>query len=326
MQKTRWGILSTGSIANRFAMDIRHATNAQLVAVGSRTFEAAQAFASKHAIPSAHGSYEALVADPNLDAIYVATPHNFHCENALLALNAGKHVLVEKPFCVNAPEADRMIAAARANKRFLMEAMWTRFLPPMAELRRLISAGELGDLKLVQADLGFKATFNPQGRLFNPHLAGGALLDLGIYPVSFACMLLGIPTRVRSHAMFGSTGVDEQFGAMFEYPGKLAVLTGTLLAATPAEASVIGSAGRIRVHAKFYRPSQISIWRGNDFAATREFDYPEAGFQYQIEHASACIQRGQLDSDIMPLAESRAILGVMDGMRADWGLRYPFEP
>ncbi len=318
--KIRWGILSTGHIANKFADDAKHAGNAVVTTVGSRNLETAQAFAAKHGIGTAHGSYEALVNDPNVDAIYIATPHNFHCKNAELALAAGKHVLSEKPFVTGAAEMTRVITAARASKRFAMEAMWTRFIPSMVALRAVLAEGLLGEVHGVQADLGFRAKFNPLGRLFNPDLAGGALLDLGIYPLSFAFMVLGTPSSVAASATLGSTGVDEQFSAVLQYAsGAQASIYGSLRARSPQGAWVLGSKARLEVHPRFYGSTRLSLHDDNSTLWTRDYPMIGGGFEYQIMHASARILGGHLESDIMPLDESLAIHRVMDEIRRKSG-------
>ncbi len=197
--KLHWGILGTGGIAHAFAADLVHTDTGEIVAVGSRSQEGADRFGEQYGIGRRHGSYEALAADPDVDAIYVATPHPFHHENTLLALGAGKHVLVEKAFTMNAAQALELVAAARARGLFLMEAMWTRFLPHVVEIRRLLAEGALGRVVTVMADHGQWFAFDPSSRLFAPELGGGALLDLGVYPVSFASMVLGTPTRIEAH-------------------------------------------------------------------------------------------------------------------------------
>ena len=255
--KIRWGILSTGKIAQSFVQGLRHLPDAEVAAVGSRTEEAAARFADRFGIPRRHGSYAALAEDPDVDAIYVATPHNLHAENTLLCLEAGKAVLCEKPFALNAAQAERMISAARAKNIFLMEAMWTRFLPAAIELKRLLSEGAVGEPRMMEASFGFPAPFNPAGRLFNPELGGGALLDLGIYPLSMAYFLFGKPCRMAGMADLGKTGVDERAGIVLGFPrGQIAVLHFSLVADLPTDLTVMGSEGRIRAHAPIFRPDK----------------------------------------------------------------------
>ncbi|MEC9381026.1 MAG: Gfo/Idh/MocA family oxidoreductase, partial [Candidatus Latescibacterota bacterium] len=223
----RWGILGTGNIAKQFARGLTSVEDARLVAVGSRAPETAAAFGDEFEVPHRHATYEALAADDEVDAIYVSTPHPFHKDNSILCLTSGKAVLCEKPFTVNAAEAAAVIDVARAENRFLMEAMWTRFVPAVVRLRQLLAEGAIGDVRMVQADFGFRAGVNPEGRLFNLDLGGGALLDVGIYSLSFAAMILGAsPDQVVSAANLGSTGVDEQSAFLLRYEGgELAVLS-----------------------------------------------------------------------------------------------------
>ena len=216
----RWGILATGSIAHKFATGIAALDDAEIVAVGSRSREGADKFADEFDIPDRHDSYEALAADPDVDAIYIATPHSLHKENMLTCLAAGKAVLCEKPFAINAREAREAIDFARERGIFLMEAMWTRYIPLMVEVRRMVADGMIGDLRMITGDFGYRAGFNAERRTFNPALGGGALLDVGIYPLSLASMLLGKPQRIASMAELGETGVDEQSAMILGYLGR----------------------------------------------------------------------------------------------------------
>ena len=322
MDTIRWGIMGTGRIANKFAQDIAFAHNARAVAVGSRRLETAQAFGRRHSIGTVHGSYEALVADPTVDAIYVGTPHPWHCEHTLLALGAGKHVVCEKSFAMNAREAARMVHAAREKKRFLMEGMWTRFLPAIGKLRELVSSGIIGTLHVLQVDLGVLAPFDPNNRLYDKVVGGGALLDLGIYPISFAFMLFGTPIRTTGYAQLGRTDVDEQHAILMDYgQGRHAQLTGTFLADAPGVANLLGSTGRIIVQPRFHHPHALTVVTGGhreEIAAS----FTGGGFQFQITHASERIAQGALESEIMPLDETLAIMQCMDDLRAQWGLRY----
>ncbi|MDA1192670.1 MAG: Gfo/Idh/MocA family oxidoreductase, partial [Candidatus Poribacteria bacterium] len=235
MDTIRWGILGTGNIAKQFARGLTALDDAKLVAVGSRTQESADKFADQFDAPRRHASYEALVNDPNVDAIYVATPHPFHCENTLLCIDAGKAVLCEKPFAINDAEAKRMIDAARSKGIFLMEAMWSRFFPLMVDVRRRIAEGEIGNVRMMTADFGFRVgTVNPKSRLFDPALGGGALLDVGVYPVSLASMVFGNATRIATLANLGETGVDEEAGIVLGYEGgQIAALHTAVRVTTP---------------------------------------------------------------------------------------------
>ncbi|MHB8059918.1 MAG: Gfo/Idh/MocA family protein, partial [Gaiellaceae bacterium] len=255
----RWGLIGTGWIADSFAADLAFTDSGRAVAVGSRRIETANLFADRFEIPNRHGSYEALVADPEVDVVYVATPHPLHHPNTLLALNAGKPVLVEKPFTMNAAEAREIVRVARENGLFAMEAMWTRFLPHVAIIRDWLARGVLGDIVTVTADHGQWFAEDPGFRLFAPELGGGALLDLGVYPVSFASMVLGTPSRIVSVIDAAFTGVDAQTSMLFGYDSDAqAVLTCTLRAKSPTRAAIVGSDARIEVEGAFYAPAAVT--------------------------------------------------------------------
>jgi predicted dehydrogenase len=322
----RWGIIGAGSIAKSLVKGVNAAEGHTMAAVGSRGQEKADAFADEFRIPNRHGSYEALVADPYVDVVYVATPHPFHREHALLALNAGKPVLCEKPFTINAFELEEVVATAREKKLFLMEAMWTRFFPLMARVRELVRDGAIGEVRMVQADFGFRTGFNPEGRLFNPALGGGALLDVGVYTISFASMLLGEPQRITGLATLGETGVDEQSAMLFQYGGgELAILSTAVRTNTPHQATIIGTEGRIAIHPEFWKPQVMTLIRSGQADEEIRIPADEAGFRYEVEEVGHCIRAGKLESDIMPLEESVAIMRTMDELRRQWGLKYPME-
>lgn len=319
MTTIRWGILSTGGIAHKMADAVRQVEGAELLAVGSRTQGSADAFGAKYGIPRRYPTYEALAADPDLDVIYVATPHPWHMSNSILALEHGKAVICEKPLTMNAAEARAMIDAARANQRFLMEAMWTRFMPSVTKVRELIAEGVIGEPRLVKIDLGFRAEYDFTSRLFAPELGGGALLDVGIYPVSFVSMILGTPARVHAVANMAPTGVDETFSAVMHFGGgAMATVTGSLRLATPLEADICGTEGRIRLHRKFYGGDSLSVIRGDDPPQTITVPTAANGFVYEVEEVNRCLRAGWLESPIMPLAESLAIMGTLDSIKASW--------
>ncbi len=322
----RWGILGPGSIANRFAEGAHALPDARLIAVGSRDRSRADAFADKYGIPNRHGSYESLVQDPDVDVIYVATPHNFHHEHSLLALNAGKPILCEKPFTINEGEARDVMELARAKRLFAMEAMWTRFFPAMYRVRELLSQGAIGNPKIVYADFGFRGKFDPKGRLFNPDLSGGALLDVGVYTVSFASMVLGEPARIAGLAALGETGVDEQAGMVFGYAnGAQAVLSTSIRANTPHSAAIVGEEGTITIHPSWWKPDRLTVSSSDQADEEVHLPYESTGFNYEAAEVARCLRAGKLESDIMPLNESLAIMRTMDTLRSQWGLRYPME-
>jgi predicted dehydrogenase len=322
----RWGILGPGTIANRFADGVMTLPDARLAAVGSRDQSRANAFADKYGIPNRHDIYESLVRDPEVDAVYVATPHNFHREHSLLALNAGKPVLCEKPFTINEREAREVVETARSKRLFLMEAMWTRCFPVMYRVRELLSQGAIGNPMIVYADFGFRGRFDPKGRLYNPDLGGGALLDVGVYTVSFASMVLGEPERITGLATLGETGVDEQAGMVFGYAnGAQAVLSTSIRANTPHSAAIVGDEGTITIHPSWWKPDRLTISRSGQSDEEVHLPYESTGFNYEASEVARCLRAGKTESEIMPLDESLAIMRTMDTLRAQWGVKYPME-
>ncbi|MEM7737826.1 MAG: Gfo/Idh/MocA family oxidoreductase, partial [Deinococcota bacterium] len=273
--------------------------------------------------------------DPDVDAIYIGTPHPMHADNAIMCLEAGKAVLCEKSFAVNASQARRMVDTARAKGCFLMEAMWTRFLPHMQELRKQLEAGVIGELKLLEADFGFAAKINPEHRLFNPDLGGGSLLDVGIYPLSFASWLLGVPTKVHGVAHLGETGVDEVMSAVLEHPGGAqSRIASAVTVQTPQTARLVGTEGYLTVGWPWYGIPRDNSHREHHLTITKhQSDAEEVitvphtghGYQYEAAEVGRCVREGLLESPTMPLAETIAIMEVMDTLRESWGLRYPQE-
>jgi len=322
----RWGILGTGRIAKTFAQGLAVLPDAELVAVGSRSQSAADAFGDEFRVPHRHASYVALADDPDVDVVYVATPHSLHRENSRLCLQAGKAVLCEKPFAINAAQAEEVIALARKKRLFLMEAMWTRFLPVLVRVRELLAEGAIGEVRLLNADFGFSATFDPRGRLFDPHLGGGALLDVGVYLVSLASMVFGPPVRIASMAHLGRTGVDEQAAAILGYErGQLAVLTTAVRTSTPQEAILMGTGGQMRIHSQWWHPTTLTLALEGREEEVIYLPFEGNGYHYEAAEVMDCLRSGRLESDVMPLDETLAIMETMDQMRAQWGLRYPME-
>jgi len=256
----RWAILGTGKIAEEFAQGLKQLPDASLVAVGSRTQASATRFAARHQVSRAYGSYAALVADSEVDIVYIATPHIAHKEHCLLVLEANKAVLCEKPFALNAAEASEVIALARAKQLFCMEAMWMRFIPIMREVQKLITAQAIGDICMVNASLGFLVEYDPAHRAYNRALGGGALLDLGVYPLSLIVQLLGVPTSIRSHAVIGESGVDEQAAVILGFAGgEIATLSTSLRTFNANDAVIMGSTGQIRIQEPLYRPEALTL-------------------------------------------------------------------
>ena len=324
--KMRWGIIGTGKIAKAFATGLTVLPGAELVAVGSRTAKSANEFADIFGVPHRHASYESLANDPNVDVIYVATPNTLHKENSLLCLQAGKAVLCEKPFAINAAEAEAVIQLARAKELFLMEAMWTRFIPLVGKVRQLLADRVIGDLQMLVADLGFWADFDPLHRIFNPQLGGGALLDLGVYSISLAWMIFGSPSRITSMAQLGETGVDEQAAIIMGYDeGQLAILYTSIRTDTPAKAILMGAKGQIRIHPPMFRPTKLTLSLIGQQDSVIEMPLEGNGYNYQAAEVMRCLQAGKLESNTMPLDETLAIMKAMDQIRDQWGLEYPME-
>ena len=325
-QTIRWGILGTGNIAHQFARGLAVLPDAELVAVGSRSQDTADAFGEEFGVPRRHSTYEALATDPEVDAVYVSTPHTFHKDNSLLCLEAGKAVLCEKPFTINTREAEQVIGFARAQGRFLMEAMWTRFLPAMVRVRALLAEQAIGEPRMLQADFGFRATIDPQSRLFNPRLGGGALLDVGVYPVSLASMVFGTPERSTGLAHLGETGVDEQGAMVLMYRGgQLATLSTAIRTNTPHEALILGTRGSLRIHSQWWKPAKLTLARQDQADEVIDVPFEGNGYNYEAAEVMRCMREGRLESDVMPLDETLSIMRVMDELRAQWGLRYPME-
>lgn len=321
-----WGILGTGGIARSFTLDLQGA-GLRVVAAGSRDADKAAAFAAGLGLERAHGSYEALCADPGVDIVYVATPHPLHHANSLLALRAGKHALVEKPFTINAREARELVAEARARGLFLMEAMWTRFLPGIDRLRAAIAAGRIGEIRAVLADHQQNLPFERAPRLHLPELGGGALLDLGVYPISFAHMLLGKPERILAAARLTERGVDEQVSLSLGWAdGAQASLHAGMVAAGPNRAAVIGTRGRIELDPVWYAASPWTLFSAEGLVLERaEGKTRGRGMEHEALEAERCVAAGLLESPLMGHAASLEVMEIMDEARRQVGLRYPGE-
>jgi predicted dehydrogenase len=323
----RWGILATGGIAHAFTSDLKR-NGFDVRAVGSRRVESAQAFAAEFGIPNVHGSYEELVADPEVDIVYVSTPHPLHAANAELAIRAGKHVLVEKPFALNAGEAQRIADLAAEHRVLALEAMWTRYLPHMARIREIIAAGTLGEVRTLIADHTQKLSDDPAHRINALELGGGALLDLGIYPISFSWDLFGAPVTIQSTATFKSTGADAQIATVFGYDGgRIATTLSASDAKGPNTATVLGTLARIDIDGVWYTPTSFRVVAA-DGSVLEEYvsEVNGRGMHFQAAAAEQLVAAGQLDGgSILPTAESVAIMDTLDAVREQIGLRYPGE-
>lgn len=319
----RWAILGLGHIARSFAAGLRDCPGATLIAGASRSRERADAFGREFNVPRCYDSYEQLYADPEVDAIYIATRHPDHACAALAAIRAGKPVLVEKPFTVNAREAAEVVKAAREQKVFCMEAMWTRFLPLMEKLKQLIQEDTIGEVRLIQADFSFNSAFDPSSRIFDPKLGGGALLDVGVYPISFASMLLGRPVEATGLATIGETGVDEQATMAISYgAGALASLSCGTRARSQHQATIVGTKGCITIHPRWWVPRSMTITRAEQQDEHLEVPFDGNGYNYEAAEVMRCVRASLIESPMLPMDETLDVMRTMDTLRRQWGLRY----
>lgn len=326
MRTTNWAILGPGHIARKFAADLALVPGARLHAVASRSLERAQAFAAEFGAAHAVGSYEELLAVPGIDAVYVATPHSEHHAHALLCLRAGLPVLCEKAFTQNAHQAQELLDVARANGVFLMEAFWTRFFPAIEAALALVQAGTIGAVKHLVADFGFSTPYNPEGRLFNPALAGGSLLDVGVYPLFISQLFLGAPTAVRAVATPAPTGTDLNCAMALAYAeGATATLFSTLAATTENRCVLYGTHGQLQLQGRFHAATGVQLRLTGE--AAKDIAYPTTGYGYHYEaaHVQQCLAQGLTESPLLPLSFSLRLMQTLDAVREQIGLRYPGE-
>ena len=322
----KWGIIGTGGIAGEFANDLSYLNNHTVAAVGSRKLSTAQQFASKYPDCVGYPSYSELVTDPNLDGIYIATPQNFHVEHTILALDAGKPVLCEKPFAINTSEVELMVNTATQKQLTLVEAMWTRFLPHIEIVRKIINSNVLGNIHTLQADHGQRLSESNKPRLWDPALGGGALLDLGIYVVSFAHLILGVPDKITAKSNFTDKGVDEQTSAIFEYKnGAQAILNTTLRNSTPCRAVISGVNGWLEIDRTFYNPAAMRVVLNDGTKTEYPNNYKGHGLREQAIEFSRCVGSKLIESPLMPHEESIGVMRSMDKIREQIGLHYPNE-
>ncbi len=325
-RRFNWGIIGPGRIAHQFADGVKVIEDAALYAVASSQPERAKAFAEQHAGEKTYASYEALVNDPQVDAIYIATPHRFHFDNALLCLKAGKPVLCEKPLTVNAAEARQLIETTRANNVFLMEALWTRYLPIYQQVREWLEARLIGDLRLLVSTFGINVSKDQGDRWLNPELAGGTLLDMGVYPIAVSQWVMGqTPRSFCAQAYLGNTGVDELTTALLKYEnGVISQFHSSFITNGVNDFLIYGAIGHIRIHANYWGATQATLVT-TDQTITVSRPFRGGGFEYQTEEAMRCIRAGLLESPGMSHAHTLANMELMDGIRAEIGLKYPFE-
>lgn len=326
MKRYNWAILGCGKIAAKFAGDLKLLPNANLYAAASRDLERAQQFAVDNGFAVAYGSYEELVSDPNVDVVYVATPHSHHHEHAILCLNHKKAVLCEKAFALNSKEVKSMIQCAKDNNTFLMEAFWTRFQPSYIAALEIINSGKLGELKIVRSDFAFNAEFNPEKRLYNVELGGGSLLDIGIYPVFAALSTLGKPSEIKTLADFCSTGAEESILMSFKYPnGKMASLSSSFACHSSIETEFWCEKGIVKLNRRWFTPTTVSVWYADTMTEEKiPIEVSEgAGYHLEASHVMKCLDEGKTESDKMPLSFSADMMEILDWVRKDAGIVFP---
>ncbi len=322
-QTIRWGILGTGYIARKFAEGLKNTENSELYAVASRNQITASDFAQEYNIHVSFCSYEALARDPNVDVVYIATPHNLHYDNTLMCLRNNKHVLCEKPFAVNEKEVKQMIQEASHRKLFLMEAMWSRFLPNVIKAKELIDSGTIGEVRFLKCDFGINPGYDEQNRWFNRQLIGGSLLDLGIYPVFLSLFLLGKPLEINSLAHIGPTLVDHSCGMTFRYPNALASLCSSAVAKTETIAEIVGTKGKIIFDPLWFCPVNIHLFDENNNEVPVNITVKGNGYNYEAQEVTDCLLNGQLESRIMSHDFSIQLIELLDTIRKQCNITYP---
>ncbi len=324
--KINWGIIATGNIAHCLAHDIALSPGSQVQAVASRRLPSAQQFAEQYGVPEYYGDYGSLLSSPKVDLVYIATPHPMHFNLVVDALNAGKHVVCEKPMTLNFKQAQVCIDLAKVKKRFLLEAVWMRFFPAYTQVKRWLANGAIGTPQWLDVSFSIDVPFNPSHRLYSPELGGGALLDLGIYPISLATMLFGYPQQVTGTASIGNTGVDEANQLQFSYAdGFQAQLSSSMRYSKPITAAILGSEGRIDIHENFLCPWKISLSRHDGHHSVKQYPFNSKGYTFQIAAAEQSLKQGALETLQMPWQDTLATMAIMDKLRQQWGIRYPAE-
>ncbi|MCY2686657.1 Gfo/Idh/MocA family protein [Salinimicrobium sp. TH3] len=321
-EKIKWGIIGPGKIAKKFTTSLKEVKDAELFAVASRSTERATAFAKEAGAKKAYGSYEEMLQDEEIDVVYVATPHVFHYEHTLLCLDHGKPVLCEKPFAINREQVEEMISTAREKQVFLMEAMWTPFLPHIQYLMEELQSGKYGSIRKLTADFGFDAPFDENGRLFRKSLGGGSLLDIGIYPVFLALHTLGVPENIEANAKLGTTEVDENCDVYFRYPnGAKAELKSSITEKTPTTAEFELEKASIRISSRWHEPSTVSITTAEG-TISKTFDVASYGYEYEAKHIQEMLRKGRIESNVMTPEKSLELITVLDEIRKQIGLEY----
>lgn len=323
MKKIKWGIIGLGKIAHKMAQDLILVEDAELIAVASRDIRKSKAFAQRYHATYFYGSYEELAQNPEVDVVYIATPHVFHYENTMMCLKAGKSVLCEKAFGMNEEEVRQMIAEAQKRKLFLMEALWTRFIPATEKLLQLMERKTIGAIKHLRADFGFAANYDPNHRVFYKKLGGGSLLDIGIYPVYLSLLLWGAPQKIKANARINQDGIDSFCSMVFEYENQgQAFLESNLELDTPTEAYIFGEKGSIKVHSRFHHSEQLSIYKEKSVVENIPIPYKGNGYYHEISEVNQCLKQGKIESDKMPLSMSLLLIQTLDKVRQEIALYY----
>ncbi len=326
MSRYRWGIIATGNIAASLAEAINFVDDAELLAVASRSQESADQFGDKWNIPRRYPSYQQLAEDPDIDVVYIATPHNLHAENMKLCLNAGKHVMCEKPLTLNATQARECIQLARDKGLFLMEAVWMRFFPAIAEIKSFVQSGVIGKPRLIEADFCFHLPYDPNHRLYDLELGGGALLDIGIYPLSFTTNLLGFPDEAQAMAQLAPTGADQITTMSLKYGDDCAaLLAGSMFIYKPQDAIIAGENGFIHVHESFFHPDRFTVHVNGKDPVEHHVPYQLNGYPHEIEEVHRCLNEGLTESPLMPVDETLQMMELMDQLRSQFGVVYPAD-
>ncbi|TBW29360.1 Gfo/Idh/MocA family protein [Gramella sp. KN1008] len=321
-ENINWGIIGLGKIANKFATALASVQNAELYGVASRNRDKALDFSKEHKAKAAYGVYDQLMKDENVDVIYIATPHSLHHEITMECLDHGKAVLCEKPFAMNREEAQQMITHARSKNVFLMEALWTMFLPHFQYVQELVNSGKYGKVKSIKADFGFEAEFDRNQRTFNKALGGGSLLDIGIYPVFLSYALLGKPEKIEASAQFAETGVDWECEMKFLYPEEVkASLHSSFREKTPTIAEIELEKGIIRLNSRFHEPTSVSIiLEGKE--ETKDFGVKTNGYDFEATHVTHMLLEGKSESRKWTPENTLDLMELLDAVRHEIGLKY----
>ena len=321
----KWGIIGLGNISNKFANALQFVDGAEIYAVASRSKERADDFAKKHNAKKVYNNYDELFKDAAIDIVYIGTPHVFHFENAISAMKNGKAVLCEKPIAINKKQAQKMIDCAKENNVFLMEAMWTRFIPSFIKAKELVYDGKIGKIKNMIADFGFQTDQTPDERLFNPKLGGGSILDVGIYPIFLALNFLGKPKEIKAFANLNNQQTDDACNIIFNYGDALASLTSSVVCNQPVEATIFGTEGTLKLNHRWHNQTSISIIKNYQEIEKIEFDSVGNGMQFQAVEVQNCIKKGKNQSSLMSWNDSLLLQETMDAIRVEVGVSYEWD-